>query len=83
MEWENLPFLNVGLLRLTSFKFSWTTLLSPFHLGGVSCCKEGKVAKFQGETLREAEERDTRNADKGCDLKDIFLLPDLFRCFSL
>lgn len=38
-----------------------------------------KVAKSQGENLREAEGRDTCNADKGYNLKGIFLFPDLFR----
>lgn len=54
-----------------------------FHLCEVSYCQENKVAKFQGEILREAEKRDTRNVDKGYNLKDVFLLPDFFRCFSL
>ena len=47
----------------------------PFHLCEVSCCQENKVDKFQGEILR--------NVDEAYNLKDVFLLPDFFRCFSL
>lgn len=46
-------------------------------IGGVSC-KEGKVAKFEGANLRGFQEKGTRSADKGCHLKGIFSLPDVF-----